>query len=123
MAPAATAPRTRVEQAAAEMERLVGNTRQPTVEAQQAWRRNAAALSRDEFQALIQAPGNLGKLVVLTRDLDGALDEALSRLPPELVRARAQVTADTLAEWSYVTYGSDPRRITYTGASRAWPAL
>lgn len=116
------APQTRVQQAAAELRRLTGPALQPS-DAAQEWQRYAAQLSPAEFQALFKNDDNLKYLVILTRHLDGALDEALARLPPEVVRAKAQLIADMLADWSYVTYGSDPQRITYTGASKAWPAL
>jgi hypothetical protein len=114
---------TRVEQAAAELRRLVGPARQPDEAAQLAWQRYARSLSEAEFQALCQGGENLVELVILTRHLDGALDEALGRLPLALVRAHAQVIADQLGDWSYVTYGTGANRIRYTGASRAWPAL
>lgn len=120
---APTEPQSRVSQAAAELRRLTGPVLQPSDAAQQEWRRYARTLSPTEFQTLFRDGNDLEYLVTLTRGLDGALDEALGRLPPELVRAKAQLIADMLAEWSYVTYDAEPQRITYTGASRAWPAL
>ncbi len=114
---------TRVEQAAAELRRLVGPHRQPDDAAQQAWLRYARGLSTNEFQALFQNGDHLAELVIVTRHLDGALDDALGRLPLALVRAHAQQIASQLGDWSYITYSTGANRITYTGASRAWPAL
>jgi hypothetical protein len=119
----AAAPQTRVQQAQAELQRLVGRFLQRDEAAQQAWRRYAATLSADEFQALFKDGPHMQELVLLTRDVDGALDEALGRLPQPLVRDHAQAIADMLAESSRVTYGLDPQRIVYTSASRSWPAL
>jgi hypothetical protein len=101
---------------------LSGPVLQPNAQAQQAWRRHAATLSQEEFRSLFKDGNHLDRLVILTRHTDGGLEEALARLPVELVRRKAQMIADLLAEWSYVTYG-EQQKIEYTGASRSWPAL
>ncbi|MEK8033797.1 hypothetical protein AACH06_23485 [Ideonella sp. DXS29W] len=118
-----SAPPTRVEQARALMRQLVGPVLQPSDEAQRQWRRYAAELSTNEFQAIVEGPAELELLVILTRNQDGGLEEALARLPVERVRANAQGMADVLADSSYVTYADREPRIAYTGSARSWPAL
>lgn len=119
----AAAPQTRVQQVQAQLQRLVGPVLQPDEAAQQAWQRLSATLDADEFRAVFADGAYLQHLVLLTRPLDGALEAALARLPLPLVQAHAQAIAGWLAEWSYVRYGPGPGQITYTGASRSWPAL
>ena len=121
--PAAPAlPATKEQQSIALLYQLMGPVRQPDEAAQRAWRRYAATLSQDEFLALFKNGDRLEPLVILTRQTDGGLEEALARLPVELVRRQAPMIAERLAEWSFVTYGADGK-IAYTGASRSWPAL
>ena len=123
--PKAVAPAlapTKAQRSIALLHELAGPVGQPSVDAQQAWRRHAATLSDDEFRALFKDPFNLQALVILTRHTDGGLEEALARLPVDLVRSNASTIADRLAEWSLVTYG-EHQKIEYTGAARSWPAL
>ena len=119
---APTAPRTKEQQSIDLLHRLTGRGSQPDVEARQAWRRHAATLTDDEFRALFKDGRNLDELVVITRQTDGGLDDALGRLPLDEVRRNARLIAGRLAEWSFVTYG-EHQKIDYTGASRSWPAL
>jgi len=86
------------------------------------WRDISAALSREEFAALFEDGVHLQDLFLLVRDTEGGLEDALSRLPLDLVRRNAQDIADLLAEWSFVTYYDNPK-ISYTAASLSWPAL
>ena len=120
--PAAPAAPTKEQRSIALLYQLAGPVRQPDAAAQQAWRRYAATLSQDEFRSLFKDGDHIEPLVILTRHTDGGLEEALARLPVELVRRQAPVIAGLLAEWSFVTYGDHPK-IEYTGASRSWPAL
>lgn len=121
--PRPAAPQTRVQQAQSQLQRLVGPVLQPDEVAQQEWQRLAATLGADEFQAVFADGAYLQHLVLLTRHLDGALEAALARLPLALVQAHAQAIAGWLAEWSFITYGPESGQITFTGASRSWPAL
>ena len=120
------APQTRTEQAIALLERLTSPTRlsskQASAQASQEWQRSSSTLSQEEFAAVFKDGYHFDSLAILSWGTDDALQEALGRLPAELVRRHAQAIADALVRWSFVTYGSEPR-IEYTGAARSWPAL
>ena len=122
----APGPTTRVEQTVALMQRLDGLMRygdaKACAAAAQEWQRWSSALSQEEFASLFKDGYRFDSLVFLTRKTEGGLQEALDRLPDDLVRRHAQVIADALADASFATYGEQPR-IEYTNAVRAWPAL
>ncbi len=122
----ATAPQTRAQQAAVMLQRLSSPAMQggatAGTRAVQAWRQWASTLSQEEFVSIFESGDSFGSLVDLDWKTGGAVQEALARLPSELVRRHAQRIADSLAHWSFVTYAAEPR-IEYTGASRSWPAL
>jgi hypothetical protein len=90
--------------------------------AQKSWQDFAATLSAEEYVTLFNDEDRLNKLILLVRDTDGGLENALSRLPIDFVRKNAQLIADRVAEWSYVKFYDNPR-ISYTAASQSWPAL
>ena len=125
-AASAPGPTTRVEQTVALMQRLdrpmrYGDAKASAAAAQE-WQHWSSALSQEEFASLFQDGYRFDSLVFLTRMTEGGLQEALDRLPDDLVRRHAQVIADALADASFATYGQQPR-IEYTNAARAWPAL
>lgn len=117
-----TPSQSREQQAIALMTRLVGPTLIPSEAGQREWKEFAATLSPAEYIALFKDGANLENLVRLVQNTEGGLEYALSRLPPDLVRRKAQVIADLLAKWSFVTYSHDPK-IRYTASSHSWPAL
>ncbi len=122
----AAAPKTRVEQTVALMARLDSPLRygneQAVAAATQEWERWSAALSPQDFAAVFQDGTRFDSLVFMTRRTDKGLQQALDRLPDDLVRRHAQAIADALASWSFVTYSETPR-IEYSSAARSWPAL
>lgn len=115
-------PQSREQQDIALMTRLVGPTLFPSEAGQREWREFAATLGPEEYIALFKDGANLENLIRLVQNTEGGLEDALSRLPLDLVRREAQVIADILARWSFVTYSHDPR-ISYTTSSLSWPAL
>lgn len=119
---ASEAKQSREQRAIPLLVRLLGPTLVPSEAGQREWREFAAALSREEYVALFKDGKYLEELVRLVLFYEGGLEDALSRLPLDLVRRKAQLIADLLAEWSYVTYYSNPK-ISYTAASLSWPAL
>lgn len=118
----AAATQSREQQAIALMARLMAPHQMPSKAEQLEWQEFAATLSRDEYVALFKDGAHLDELIRLVRDSEGGLEDALSRLPLDVVRRNAQKIADILAEWSYATYYSDPK-ISYTASSLSWPAL
>lgn len=94
----------------------------PSEAEQREWQDISATLSRGDFAAIFKGGAHLNDLVLLVRGTEGGLEEALSRLPVEVVRSHAQEIADLVAPWSFATYQDNPK-ISYTPAARAWPAL
>ncbi len=115
------APRSRLEQAAKIMEKLLV-TPYPDEAAQLEWQKFAATLSQAEYVAFFKNEAHFEALILLVRNSEGGLENALSRLPLELVRSKAQEIADLVAEASYVSYYEHPK-ISYNVAARSWPAL
>ena len=119
--PKPSAPRSKVDEAVALMSTLM-QTPYPDKAKQQAWQRFASTLSEAEFAAVFKDGTHLESLIRLTRDIDGALEKALARLPVGVVRQNAQQIADLMAEMSSVSY-EGKSAISYSLAARAWPAL
>lgn len=119
--PKPAAPRSKVDEAVALMSTLM-QTPYPDKAKQQAWQRFASTLSEAEFAAVFKDGTHLESLIRLTRDIDGALEKALARLPVGVVRQNAQQIADLMAEMSSVSY-EGKSAISYSLAARAWPAL
>jgi hypothetical protein len=119
--PKPAAPRTKVDEAAVLLPTLM-KTPYPNEAQQQAWQRFASTLSEAEFAAVFKDGSHLESLIRLTRDIDGALEKALARLPVAVVRQNAQQIADLMAEMSSVSYDGKSA-ISYSPAARAWPAL
>lgn len=115
------APQSRIVQATRLMDRLLQSP-YPSDAAQSEWRTFSATLSPQEYVAVFKDGAHLEALVRLVRNAEGGLEDALSRLPRELVRKKAQEIADLLAEYSYVSYAEKPR-ISYNATARSWPAL
>ena len=118
---APVAPQSRAEQTTKLMEKLL-NTPYPNEAAQLEWQKFAATLSQTEYVAVFKDGAHLQELIRLVRNSEGGLEDALSRLPRDLVRRKGQEIADLLADFSYVTYYDKPK-ITYNVTSRSWPAL
>lgn len=118
---APTPPLSRVDQAAQLMAKL-SRTPYPKEAAQLEWQKFAVTLSPDEYVALFKDGTHLDELIYLVREFEGGLENALSRLPRDLVRSKAQQIADILADVSYVNY-SHELKISYNVTSRSWPAL
>ncbi|MFT3735161.1 MAG: hypothetical protein QM776_09070 [Rhodocyclaceae bacterium] len=114
-------PLTRIEQGHALLVQLL-RTPYPDKGSQAQWQAFAAKLSDEEFRTLFKDAVPLTQLVQIVRDTEGGLENALARLPRETVRQHAQLIADTLADWSFVEYGDNPK-IRYTTAARSWSAL
>lgn len=114
-------PRSKVDEAVALMSTLMP-TPYPDKAKQQAWQRFASTLSEAEFAAVFKDGTHIESLIRLTRDIDGALEKALARLPVGVVRQNAQQIADLMAETSSVSYDAKSA-ISYSPAARAWPAL
>lgn len=119
--PKPAAPRSKVDEAAVLLPVLM-TTPYPNEAQQQAWQRFASTLSEAEFAAVFKDGSHLESLIRLVRDIDGALEKALTRLPVAVVRQNAQQIADLMAEMSSVSYDGKSA-ISYSPAARAWPAL
>ena len=119
-APRPAAPRSKLDEAVALMSSLMSPY--PDKAKQETWQRFASTLSEAEFAAVFKDGTHLDSLVRLTRDIDGGLEKALSRLPVAVLRQNAQQIADLMADMSYVNYAGNAA-ISYTPAARAWPAL
>ncbi|WP_124542257.1 hypothetical protein [Piscinibacter terrae] len=120
---AAETPKSRQQQTIELMDRLLGPARRPTEAGRQEWQKFASTLSREDYVATFRDGERLQELVRLVRDTDGGLEGALSPLPVDLVRRQAQGIAELLAEVSYPLYSSADQPLTFTAASRNWPAL
>lgn len=114
------APASKVDEAVALMRQLV--TPYPDKARQETWQRFAVTLNEMEFAAVFKDGTHLDSLIRLSRDIDGALERALARLPLAVLRQNAQQIADLMAERSDVSYEANSV-ISYTPAARAWPAL
>lgn len=121
----ALTPLSRAQEARNFIHRIMPPHRMPSKENQQAWQQFAATLSDADYIETFQDGALLSDLIVLQRDIEGGVENALSRLPLALVRRHAQEIADILAESSYVEYGEygNESRIRYTIFSQSWPAL
>ena len=119
--PIPVAPKSKVDEAVALLNTLM-TTPYPDKARQQTWQNFAATLSEVEFAAVFKDGGRIENLIRLTRDIDGALEKALVRLPTNVLRQNAQQIADLMAEMSEVSY-SENGGIRYTPASLAWPTL
>lgn len=118
VAPAPAVATTRLQQAAALLERLNAPAGQPDAAAQDTWRQYAATLSDAEFRALFKDGAHIEALVSLTRLTDGGMEAAFARLRPEDIRPKAQEIATMLRHWSFPL--EDIRGLS---AAHAWPAL
>ena len=118
---APVAPQYRMEQATQLIAKLL-KTPHPNEAAQLEWQTFAGTLNPQEFVGLFKDGAHLEALIILVRNFEGGLEDALARLPRDLVRSKAQEIADLLADYSYVTYYHKPK-ISYNTASRSWPAL
>lgn len=115
------APASKVDEALALISRLTAAS-YPDEAQQQTWRRFASTLSEAEFAAVFKDGLHLGSLIRLTRSIDGSLEEALARLPLDVVRQNAQIIANQMAEMSSVSYDGNSA-ISYSPAALAWPVL
>ncbi|XVJ70979.1 MAG: hypothetical protein HEQ39_16180 [Rhizobacter sp.] len=112
----------RRQEAIALINKIVPSHRQVSKVNQQEWQTFAATLSTEEYVDIFKDGTYLPELIYLQRDIDGGIENALSRLPLDLVRRHAQEIADILAERSHVEYGPESK-MHYSVASQSWPAL
>jgi hypothetical protein len=119
---AAPVPLSRAQEARNFIDRIMPPHRVPSQENQQAWQQFAATLSDAEYAQTFENGSHLADLMFLQRDMEGGVENALSRLPLALVRRHAQEIADILAQWSFVEY-RDKSQTRYTALSQSWPAL
>lgn len=122
LAPAVVQAQSREQQAIALMDRVLGPALIASEAGQREWHEFSATLTNQEFAAVFKHGADLHKLVRLVQNIDGGLEEALARLPLEMVRQNAQAIADELAKSSYITDARAPK-VSYTAASHSWPAL
>lgn len=115
-------PHTRPQQAVALINKLLPSHFTSSKQEQQEWQAFAATLSDEDYAEVFQDGKYLPQLIALQRDIEGGVENTLSRLPLDWVRRHAQQIADVLADGSYVTYG-DESKISYTTFSSSWPAL
>lgn len=120
-ASASPAPASR-EQAAKELIARLASQPVPDEASQRQWRAFAATLSQDEYRAVFRNGEHIESLVRLTRNVDGALEEALSRLPRDVVRQKAQDIANLLMQFSFFSYRHEPGERPLD-SSISWPAL
>lgn len=114
-------PSSKVDEAAVLLRTLMTSP-YPDKAKQQTWQRFSSALSDAEFAAVFKDGNRLENLIRLTRDIDGALEKALLRLPVGVLRQNAQQIADLMADISFVNYAGNSV-ISYSAAARAWPTL